>query len=87
MLPPLKIGDLDAREFSATKRAGKADQQQRPIAQPWQVVDDRLNNFAQDHDFGGELRPGALARLLREPVEAREGLRDLRSRRRGRASG
>ena len=87
MFALLEMGDFDAGELGPAKRAGETQQQQRPVAPPRQVVADRRDDLAQNRDLGSELRLRALARLLGELVQAREGLGDPRGRRRGGASG
>src|SRR6202030_2440006 len=75
----LEIGDGDAGELGPAKRAGKPQEQQRPVAQPGQVVANWRDDLTQDRDLGGELRLWALARLLGELVEPRMIRRPPRS--------
>ena len=70
--------DRDPGQLGAAERPGEAQQQQRPVAQPGQVVADRRQDLAQDADLGREFRPGTLACLLGQPVEPGKGLGDRR---------
>ena len=87
MFGRLEMGNLDAGELGAAEGAGEAHQQQRPVAQPRQVVADRCHDLAQDADFRRELRLGTLAGLPGQSVEPGERLGDDRRGGGGGASG
>ena len=70
--------EADRRQFGAAQGAGKADQQQRAVAQSGQVVADRGQDLAQDVGGDGELLGRQFAGIGGGAADAGHGFRDLR---------
>ncbi len=71
----LQLLEADRRQLRAPQRAGEADQQDRPVPQPAQVVRDRRQQPAQDGHRGRHLLAGTwpfLAASRRMPARVSE---------------